>query len=130
MLHVSSSLPGQNGHHFEDNIFKCIFMSEKFCILIRISLKFAPKGPIDNIGLGNGGVKKYAGPIIIQLNKESNTKHRSEKWYHLLPFDHFCALPSTKIDSSNASRVWGDIFHLHANVPTMSSVLIYCCNDR
>ena len=31
-----------------DNIFKCIFVNEKFCILIKISLKFVPKGPIDN----------------------------------------------------------------------------------
>ena len=31
-----------------DDIFKCIFMNEKFCILIRISLKFAAKGEIDN----------------------------------------------------------------------------------
>ena len=29
-----------------DNIFKCIFLNEKFCILIKISLKFIPKGPI------------------------------------------------------------------------------------
>ena len=38
----------QNGRHFADDIFKCIFMNEKFCIFIRISLKFVPKGPIDN----------------------------------------------------------------------------------
>ena len=31
-----------------DNVFKCIFMNEKFCISIRISLKFVPSGPIDN----------------------------------------------------------------------------------
>ena len=36
---------GQNGFHFADD--KCIFVSEKFCILIRISLKFVPEGPID-----------------------------------------------------------------------------------
>ena len=45
---VNSSPPGQNGHHFTDNIFKCIFLNEKFCILIQTSLKFVPKGPIDN----------------------------------------------------------------------------------
>ena len=28
--------------------FKGIFLNEKFCILIRISMKFVPKGPIDN----------------------------------------------------------------------------------
>ena len=31
------------------SIFKCIFMNGKFCILIRISLKFAPKVPLNNI---------------------------------------------------------------------------------
>ena len=31
-----------------DDIFNCIFLNEKFCILIQISLKFVPKGPIDN----------------------------------------------------------------------------------
>ena len=36
----------KNGHHFADDIFNCILMDEKFCILIRIALKF-PKGPID-----------------------------------------------------------------------------------
>ena len=41
-------LPGQNDRHFADNIFKCIFMNEKFWILFKSSLKFVPKGPIDN----------------------------------------------------------------------------------
>ena len=31
-----------------DDIFKCIFMNEKFCILTRISLECIPKVPIDN----------------------------------------------------------------------------------
>ena len=44
----NSSPPGQNGHHFADDIFRCIFVNEKFCILIRISLKFVSKGLIDN----------------------------------------------------------------------------------
>ena len=29
-------------------IFRCIFVTEKFCILIEISMKFVPKGLIDN----------------------------------------------------------------------------------
>ena len=44
----STSPPGQNGHQFADDIFGYIFMNEKFCIFIRISLKFLPYGPIDN----------------------------------------------------------------------------------
>ena len=33
---------------FTDDIFKFIFGNEKFCILIKISLEFVAKGPIDN----------------------------------------------------------------------------------
>ena len=45
---VNSSSPGQNGHHFTDDIFRCIFVNEKFSILFKISPKFVPKGQIDN----------------------------------------------------------------------------------
>ena len=44
----NSSPPGWIVHYFIDDIFRCIFVNEKFCILIKISLKFDPKGPIDN----------------------------------------------------------------------------------
>ena len=39
----------QNGHHFADNIFKCILLNENVWISIKISLKFVPKGLINNI---------------------------------------------------------------------------------
>ena len=45
---INSSPPEQNGRHFTDDIFMCIFLNEKFCISIKISLKFVPKGPVDN----------------------------------------------------------------------------------
>ena len=41
--------PRQNGRHFADDIFKCIFLNENVRISIKISLKFVPKDPIDNI---------------------------------------------------------------------------------
>ena len=37
--------PRQNDRHFTDNIFKCISLNENVWILLRISLKFAPKVP-------------------------------------------------------------------------------------
>ena len=46
---VNSSSPGQNGHHLADDTFRSILLNEKLCILINISLKFVPKGPIDNL---------------------------------------------------------------------------------
>ena len=47
-ISFNSSPPGQNGRYLTDDVFKCIFLNEKFCILIKISLKFVPKGQIDN----------------------------------------------------------------------------------
>ena len=47
-LCVNSSLFVQNGRPFADDIFKCILMNENVCILIHISLKFVPKGSIDD----------------------------------------------------------------------------------
>ena len=45
---VDLSPHGQNGCRFADDIFRYIFMNEKFCILIKISLNFVPNGSIDN----------------------------------------------------------------------------------
>ena len=39
----------QNGRRFADDTFKCIFLNETVRISIKISLKFVPKGPINNI---------------------------------------------------------------------------------
>ena len=41
--------PRQNGRHFADDIFKCIFLNENDWIPMKISLKFVPQGPINNI---------------------------------------------------------------------------------
>ena len=45
----NSLRPRQSGCHFSDDIFKCIFLNENVPISIKISLKFVPKGPINNI---------------------------------------------------------------------------------
>ena len=46
---IDSLRPGQNGRHFADDIFNCIFLNENVLIPIKISLKFVPNGPINNI---------------------------------------------------------------------------------
>ena len=46
--HLFNHYPGQNGRHFADDIFRCNFVNEMFLILIQISFKFVPEGPIDN----------------------------------------------------------------------------------
>ena len=45
---INSSPPWQNGCHIADDNFNLVFMNEKFCVSIRILLKFVPKGLIDN----------------------------------------------------------------------------------
>ena len=46
---VNTSRPRQNGCHFPDEIFECIFWNENVWISIYISLKFVARGPITNI---------------------------------------------------------------------------------
>ena len=41
--------PRQNGRHFADDTFKCIFLNENVWIVSKISLNFDPKGSIDDI---------------------------------------------------------------------------------
>ena len=49
VLTLNTLRPRQNGCHFADDIFKCIFLNENVWIPVKISLKFVPKGPINNI---------------------------------------------------------------------------------
>ena len=46
---LNSLRPRRNRRHFADDIFKCILLNENVMISIKISLKFVPKGPINNI---------------------------------------------------------------------------------
>ena len=46
---INTLRPRKNGRHLPDDIFKCIFLNENVWILLKISLKFVPKVPINNI---------------------------------------------------------------------------------
>ena len=48
ILLFNSSPPGQNGRHFADDTFKRNLLNENIRISIEISLKFVPKGSINN----------------------------------------------------------------------------------
>ena len=45
---VNTLRPRQDGRRFPNDTFKRIFLKENVIILIKISLKFVPNGPIDN----------------------------------------------------------------------------------
>ena len=66
--------PRQDGCHFADNIFKCIFLNENVWIPMKISMKFVPKGPINNIptlvqimAWRRPGDKPLSEPMMISL---------------------------------------------------------------
>ena len=66
--------PRQDGRHFPDDIFKCIFLNEHVLIPIKISLKFVPKGPINNIlslvqimVWHRPGAKPLSEPMMVSL---------------------------------------------------------------
>ena len=75
IFHTLIHLPlDKNGRHFPDDILKCIFMNEKNGILIQISLKFVPKGPINNIpalvqimAWCRSSNKPLSGPMLTQF---------------------------------------------------------------
>ena len=48
-VYVNTLRPRQNGRHYADDTFKRIFVNENVRISIEFSLKFVPKGPINNI---------------------------------------------------------------------------------
>ena len=65
---------GQNGRHFAEDIFKCIFLYENVWIQIKISLKFNSKGPIYNnpelvriMAWRQSGDKPLSEPMMVSL---------------------------------------------------------------
>ena len=46
---INTLRPRQTDLHLAYDIFNCIFLNENVWILLKISLKFVPKGPIDNM---------------------------------------------------------------------------------
>ena len=71
---INTLRPRQNGRHFADDIFKRIVLNETCRISIKISLKFVPKGPINNIpalvqimAWRRPGDKPLSEPMVVSL---------------------------------------------------------------
>ena len=78
-IRVNTLRPRQNNRHFPDEIFKCIFLNENVWISTNISLKFVPKGSINNI------------PALVQIMawRRSGDKPSSEPMMVRSP-THMC----------------------------------------
>ena len=74
-IHLFNSLrPRQNGCHFADDVFKRIFLNENAWISLKISLKFVPKVPTNNIpalikimAWRRPGDKPLSEPMMVNL---------------------------------------------------------------
>ena len=71
---VNTLRPRQNGRHFADDTFNSIFVNENVRILITFSLKFVPKGSINNIlalvqmmAWRRWGDKPLSEPMMVRL---------------------------------------------------------------
>ena len=78
---INTLRPRQNGRHFADDIFKCIFLNENVSFPIKISLKFVPKGQINKI------------PALVQIMawRRPGDKPLSEPMMFSLPM-HICLI--------------------------------------
>ena len=74
IVQVNTLRPRQNGRHFADDTFNRIFVNENVRISIEFSLKFVPKGPINNIpalvqimAWRRLGDKPLSEPVMVSL---------------------------------------------------------------
>ena len=74
--------PRQDGRHFADDIFAGIFFNENFGILIKFSLKYVRKDPIDNnpalvqiMALRRSGDKPLSEPMMVSLLTHIYMRH-------------------------------------------------------
>ena len=72
--YLNTLRPRRNEQHFADGIFKRIFFNKNVWISIQISLKFVPKGPINNIPVlvlimawCRSGDKPLSEPMMVSL---------------------------------------------------------------
>ena len=92
---INTLRPRQNGRHFADDTFKRIFFNENIRILIKISLKFVPKGPINN------------NPTLVQIMawRRSGDKPLSEPMKVSL-LTHICVTRPQWVNTHIQCRCW------------------------
>ena len=113
---VNTLRPRQNGRHFADDTFKRIFLTENVWISIKISMKFIPKGLINNI------------PALVQMMawRRSGDKSLSEPMMVSLP-THICVTrPQWVKLIANTRQNSGECWFL-SHTEELSTNLIYNC---
>ena len=107
LIWVNTLRPTQNGRHFPDDIFKCIFLNENVRLPIKISLKFVPKGPINKI------------PAFVQImawRRQATSHYLNQLW--LVYWRIYASLGLNELISPMSSIVTslvpGQSYHIEA----------------
>ena len=96
--------PRQDGRHFPEDILKCIFLNENISISINISLKFVPKGRINNnpalvqiMAWRRSGDKPLPEPMVVRILTHICVTR--PQWVKMMMYCYLLhLLPSTKMD--------------------------------
>ena len=99
---LNSLRPRPNRRHFADDIFKCIFLKENVGIPTKISLKFVPKGPINNI------------PALVQIMdwRRPGDKPLSEPMMVSL-LTHICVTRPQWVNPCSAQNLFQKVNEIH-----------------
>ena len=143
--HLNTLSPRQNGRHFADYISKCVFLYENVWISIKISLKFIPKGPINNIpalvqimAWRRPGDKPLSEPMMVRLptyicvTRPQWVKVGNHRWNLWVPgLQMSCTdLPTgqdtTKVLSSMTALSHAFFVSLYLAVVILSILLLIC----
>ena len=111
--------PSPSGQHFADGIFRCIFVNEKFCILIKISLNLFPRFHL--IAWRRIGDKPLSEPMLTRFT-EVYMRHWGDcliSIAHYFFFFSFCP--------GIYNRVAHDIYNHQSCKLTMHCFTIYLC---
>ena len=115
---INTLRPRQNGRHFADDIFKCIFFNENVWISLKISLKFVLKGPINNI------------PALVQIMawRHPGDKPLSEPMLVDLP-THICVARPQWVKSNNPNMImhskWVCIYGKYCTCTVVNVAIIW-----
>ena len=101
---LNSLRPRRDGRHFADDIFKCVFFNENGRISLRISLKFVPKGPINN------------NPALVQIMawRRPGDKSLSEPMMVCLP-THICVTRPQWVNKGPVMSSFDVLFYVSLN---------------
>ena len=102
--------PRQNGRHFPDDIFKCSFLNKNVWISIKISLKFVPKGLINNIpalvqimAWRPPGDKPLSEPMLVSL--PTHICITQPQWVNLIIIFHVSAVKWVTFNSKGVVQL-------------------------